>query len=770
VARAWSGGSRLKPARSGAGAVAPLPEGTAISTTGAARASDEAVQTGVWSRWMERLGLRRGSRDTETGYEVSSEFEAALDESADWESYPPKVVEEPAPQEVDVRATQGRRRRTLKTGNTGAFAVGGAAEPAVKTRQAPGAQRADAAERQAPPRQTGRATPDEPASPERSGGTAPGVRPAESGNWPKLGGSAPWHEDDAAGLDIVGDDSAGGDAVVETPARGFARLADAPYDHAEIGPVIVEPEAFKHRPRAADLDLAQQQRLHLAGANPEWEFPPMSYLGFKEAKRGDIDRDRLRDEAATLEAVLGSFNVRGKVINICPGPVVTLYEFEPESGTKLSKISGLTDNIAMALRAMSIRIIAPIPGKGCVGIEVPSPSRETVYLKEIIASDGFLKAKSKLTLALGKDIEGNPISADLAKMPHLLIAGTTGSGKSVAVNGMLTSLLYNASPDDVRMILIDPKQLEFAIYDGIPHLLLPVVTDPMKAATALQWAVAEMERRYSLMAEFRVRNIQGYNEKLAELRAKVPFNGGIPDEITGYEEMLARTEADGRPRHRHMPFIIVIVDEFADLMMVAGKDVEQAVARLAQKARAAGVHVILATQRPSVDVITGLIKANFPTRISFRLVSGTDSRTVLDTIGAENLLGMGDMLFRPPGRSDLVRVHGAFVDEVEIEKVVTFLKEQRAPQYDESILEAREGDEAGAEDSGPVDEMYVRGVQACFDEGFASISLIQRRLGIGYNRAAKIMEQMERDGIVGPSRGGSSRRELVGSPGMARGA
>ena len=532
-------------------------------------------------------------------------------------------------------------------------------------------------------------------------------------------------------------------------------------DHADIGPVIVESEAQKRRPRAADLDRAQQTRLQLGADKSGWELPPMSYLSYEESDGSHIDREQLRELAARLEDVLSSFKVKGQVSGICPGPVVTRFEFEPESGTKLSKISGLSDDIAMALKAHKVRIIAPIPGKGCVGIEVPNDRREIVYLKEIIADDKFTKqAKNKLTVALGKDIEGFPVVANLAKMPHLLVAGTTGSGKSVSVNAMITSILYNASPDDVRMIMIDPKQLEFAIYKDIPHLLLPVVTDPARAATALQWAVQEMERRYKLMAEMKVRNITGYNKKLGDLRAEYDDLG--PDDPAIEDKRFAALhamDADGRPTHRRMFYLVVVVDEFADLMMVAGKEVEMAVARLAQKARAAGIHVILATQRPSVDVITGLIKSNFPTRMSFRLMSGTDSRTVLDTTGAENLLGMGDMLFRPPGRSELVRVHGAYVDEKEIEQIAEFLKAQRSPEYDESILAEPESD-GGASDE-PVDELYDQAVAAVIEAGFASISMVQRKLRIGYNRSARMVEEMERQGVIGPTTGGSSRREVL---------
>ncbi|MFT4704314.1 MAG: S-DNA-T family DNA segregation ATPase FtsK/SpoIIIE [Bradymonadia bacterium] len=551
------------------------------------------------------------------------------------------------------------------------------------------------------------------------------------------------------------------DAPITEPAKSSAGSSVPPVP-AGFGPMIVESAAQTNRKRADELDRAQQQRLQI-GESLDWELPPMSFLNYEETAGTEVDRGKLRDLAATLESVLGDFRVHGKVSGICPGPVVTLFEFQPESGTKLSKISGLSDDIAMALKAHKVRIIAPIPGKGCVGIEVPNDTREIVYLKEILADDKFTKARSKLTMALGKDIEGYPVVMDLAKSPHLLIAGTTGAGKSVAVNGMIASVLYSASPDDVKLILIDPKQLEFAIYEGIPHLLLPVVTDPSKAATALNWAVQEMERRYGLMAEMRVRNLHGYNEKLAKLHEK--YVDYQLDEDAPHDpniELLSRLDEDGRPSHRKMFQLVVIVDEFADLMMVAGKEVEISVARLAQKARAAGIHCILATQRPSVDVITGLIKANFPTRLSCRLMSGTDSRTVLDTIGAENLLGMGDMLFRPPGKSELTRVHGAYVDEEELEKIVKFVNAQRKPDYDESILAAAENGDDGGGSSEPVDELYDQAVQIVCEEGFASISMIQRKLRIGYNRSARIMEEMEREGVVGKSTGGSSRREVLG--------
>lgn len=574
----------------------------------------------------------------------------------------------------------------------------------------------------------------------------------------------------AAALDpeTVEDPDAGvrGEAAVDAlPAAGdFPRSGSTEGGSGtSFGPMIIESEALRQRKAAAELERVQRRQAFV-GDRP-WNFPPLSFLAYDESPRATIDHDALKEQAAQLTEVLGEFKVNGTVTNIVPGPVVTMFEFAPESGIRVSRISGLRDDIAMKLCAQHVRVLAPIPGKDCVGIEVPNPTREVVYLKEILADDRFTRAKGPLTVGLGKDIEGNPVVEDLARMPHLLVAGTTGSGKSVAVNAMITSILYNASPDDVRMIMIDPKQLELAIYEDVPHLLLPVVTDPAKAATALQWAVMEMERRYTLLKEMKARNIAGYNERFRTVVARAGVFDPEADDLTEDQELLAVTEPDGRPRHSHLPMILVVIDEWADLVMVAGKDVEQSVARLAQKARAAGIHVILATQRPSTDVLTGLIKANFPTRMSFRLITGVDSRTVLDTQGAEALLGMGDMLYRPPNRSELVRVHGAYVDEAEIEKVVGFLKAQRRAEYDESILQPQ-GVDADYEDDEPVDDLYDAAVAVVIDKGFASISMVQRELKIGYNRAARMVEVMERQGLVGPATGGSSRRDvLVGGAG-----
>ncbi len=537
-----------------------------------------------------------------------------------------------------------------------------------------------------------------------------------------------------------------------------------------------------------------------AGDASSYQLPPLSLLNFDDPSRGDLDKQAMLDLAGRLEKTLADYGVVGRVSEIHPGPVVTMYEFQPKAGTKLSKITALSNDLAMALEALKVRIVAPIPGKAAVGIEVPNKSRETVFLKEIIGDEVFRSARSKLTLALGKDIAGRPVAVDLAKMPHLLIAGTTGSGKSVSVNGMICSLLFNATPDEVKMIMIDPKMLELSIYEGIPHLLLPVVTDPKKANLALRWAVDEMERRYDLISKSGVRDIAAYNKKVEKLLGE-PAPAPVEQQITvavetaeGMQEVHvaateeAVTEAGGavtqdvldeisgaraakqqldlalqqKERPSKLPYIVVVIDEFADLMMVASKEVETSVARIAQKARAAGIHLLLATQRPSVDVITGLIKANFPSRIAFQVASKIDARTILDQQGAESLLGMGDMLFTDRGLA-LRRVHGPLVTDVEIREIVDHLRTQGKPVYDLDILKPR--DDEGGEGSGAgdekVDEFYDQAIAVVAETRIASVSMIQRRLGVGYNRAAKMIERMERDGIVGPANGSKPREVLV---------
>ncbi len=531
----------------------------------------------------------------------------------------------------------------------------------------------------------------------------------------------------------------------------------------DFGPQIVESEAQKRAREKKDLLSGDDDDgvLFKPKKKGDYELPPLNFLDYDDSDGVDIDTDALRQMAAQIEQTLSDFKVDGSIVEICPGPVITMFEFSPAPGVKISKIARLSDDLAMALAALSVRIVAPIPGKGVVGIEVPNPTREMVWLKEIIADDVFQGNEMQLPMALGKGTEGEPVIADLAKMPHLLVAGATGSGKSVAVNTMIVSLLYMNSPEDVQMIMVDPKMLEFNIYENIPHLLLPVVTDPKQATVALNWAVNEMERRYQKLADMGVRNLKGYNKKVERLTKQAEL-----DQLDGKEESKALIELDidsnGNARHQRMPYLVVVIDEFADLMMTASKDVEQAVARLAQKARAAGIHVILATQRPSTDVITGLIKANFPTRMALRVTSKTDSRVILDSNGAENLLGNGDMLFVPPGTSNLKRVHGAFVSENEIHQIVDFLKKQAKPNYDESILAEEDEDEDGPlEQEWEKDEYYDDAVRIVVETQKASISMIQRKLRVGYNRAARMVDRMAAEGIVGESDGCRPRDVLV---------
>ena len=477
-----------------------------------------------------------------------------------------------------------------------------------------------------------------------------------------------------------------------------------------------------------------------------FQLPPASLLGFETCEREDIDEEVLQDNAVKLTKTLRDYRIQGQVREIRPGPIVTMYEYKPEAGTKVSKIAGLSDDLAMSMEALRVRIVAPIPGKGAVGIEIPNHSREVVYFKEVIAHESFRESKKRLPLVLGKDIEGKASVADWARMPHLLVAGATGSGKSVFVNNVIMSILFKKTPDDVRFLMIDPKMLELSVYDGIPHLLLPVVTDPKKATLALRWAVDEMERRYQLLSDMAVRHIDGYNQKVA-----VAADEG---------RVLRRPSKDEELRGEvceHLPYIAIIVDELADLMMTASKDVESSIMRLAQKARAAGIHLLLATQRPSVDVLTGVIKANFPTRIAFQVACRADSRTILDSIGAENLLGMGDMLYQSPGGS-LERVHGALVTDEEIEEVVNFLKEQGEPQYREEILDVPDEDGELRDEDEPVDDMYDRAIAVVAESQKASISFLQRRLRVGYNRAARMIERMETEGIIGPVDGSKSRQ------------
>jgi S-DNA-T family DNA segregation ATPase FtsK/SpoIIIE len=496
----------------------------------------------------------------------------------------------------------------------------------------------------------------------------------------------------------------------------------------------VEPPSAIPKPKKSILEKEKP-----IGSKDTFRLPPISILNTQDKKQTRTDKDKLVANSKLLEEKLGDYGVEGKVMGVCPGPVITMYEFEPGPGVKINKIMGLSDDLALALKALSIRIVAPVPGKSVVGIEIANQKRLPVVLRDVLASDVFISSQSKLTIALGREIMGKPVVTDLAKMPHLLIAGATGTGKSVAINSMICSTLMKATPDEVRLLMIDPKRIELAPYEGIPHLLHPVVMDPKKATLALRWAVQEMGRRYELLAEVGARNIDAYNEIIKKETGK---SGRGRDGI----------------QHERLPYIVVVIDELADLMMISSKDVEDSITRLAQMARAAGIHLILATQRPSVDVLTGVIKANFPTRISFQVSSKVDSRTILDTIGAERLLGSGDMLFLPPGTSKLVRIHGAYISDAEITRIADFLKKQKRPIYDESIIEATP-EEISKEDIH--DEKYEEAVKLVWETRQASISMIQRRLRIGYNRAARIIEHMEREGIVGPSDGIKPREVLM---------
>jgi len=470
----------------------------------------------------------------------------------------------------------------------------------------------------------------------------------------------------------------------------------------------------------------------------EYALPPLALLDAPKTER-KIDERELMDGARLLEDKCREFSVEGSVVQIHPGPVVTTFEFKPDAGVKYSKITGLADDLCLAMQAESV-LIDRIPGKSTVGIQIPNRTREQISLRELLESDAYRRSPSKLAIALGKTIHGEPYAADLATMPHLLIAGSTGAGKSVAINGMLTSILYRATPDDVRLIMIDPKRLELGMYDDIPHLMTPVVVDPKQAANALRWAVGEMENRYKTLAAEGVRNIEQYNRNVQQAIAE------------------KRTPKDG-VEPKPLPFIVVVIDELADLMMVASNEVEESIARLAQMARAVGIHLILATQRPSVDVITGLIKANLPARISFRVSSKIDSRTILDGNGAEQLLGKGDMLFLPPASSRFVRLHGPYISEQESARVASYLRKQGKPTYDESITaEEKTGAEAIEMDK---DDLYDEAARIIVQSGQASISYLQRRLRIGFSRAARLVDMMEMEGLVSPAAGGKPREVLV---------
>jgi DNA segregation ATPase FtsK/SpoIIIE, S-DNA-T family len=516
-----------------------------------------------------------------------------------------------------------------------------------------------------------------------------------------------------------------------------------------------QPEIQPPAPRVVPKPSRQQRLFRGAGTS---ELPDLDLLDERQPEdEGGYSEASLEKMSHLLETKLKDFGVEAEVVSVLPGPVVTRFELQPAAGVKVSKISSLAKDLARSLAVISVRIVEVIPNKPYVGIEIPNEDREVVRLKEILASRAFQESKSPVTLALGKDIAGEPITADVARMPHLLVAGTTGSGKSVGVNAMLLSLLYKSTPEDVRLILVDPKMLELSIYDGIPHLLTPVVTDMRDAAQALNWCVAEMERRYRLMASLGVRNLAGYNRQIQDAEKK-----GSPI----LDPLWSADSDDDAPPLEKLPTIVVVIDEFADMMMIVGKKVEQLIARIAQKARAAGIHLILATQRPSVDVITGLIKANIPTRISFQVSSKVDSRTILDQGGAEQLLGHGDMLYLPPGTAMPTRVHGAFVSDDEVHRVVSDWKERGEPDYRPEVLSGGDDEpflplESNSGSAEQDDALYDEAVAFVLESRRASISSVQRKLRIGYNRAARLIEAMEEAGVVTPMNSNGSREVLV---------
>jgi S-DNA-T family DNA segregation ATPase FtsK/SpoIIIE len=532
--------------------------------------------------------------------------------------------------------------------------------------------------------------------------------------------------------------------------RNIARISKADR-------TMIAPKAAPIR-TSARAEKEKQARFSFRDQN-DFALPPLELLTLADNKKQSVSESALQKNAELLQSVLEDFSVKGEIQRVNPGPVVTLYEMEPAPGLKSARVINLADDIARSMHAISVRV-AVIPGRNAIGIELPNKERETVFLRELLASEEFDDNKGKLPLVLGKDIAGSPIIADLAKMPHLLVAGTTGSGKSVGINAMILSLLYRYTPEQCRLIMIDPKMLELSVYEDIPHLLTPVVTEPKKAVVALKWAVREMEDRYRAMSKMGVRNIEGYNDRIIEAREN---NEVLSRRVqTGFDSETGKPVFEEQILElKELPFIVVVVDEFADLMLVAGKDVEGCIQRLAQMARAAGIHLIMATQRPSVDVITGTIKANFPSRISYQVTSRIDSRTILNEMGAENLLGRGDLLYMAGG-GRITRVHGPFVSDTDVEKIVKHLKAQGEPQYiDDVTTDLEEEGLFGGMDGGEGDDLYQKAIAVVATEGKASTSFIQRHLKIGYNRAATLIEQMEKDGVISPANHVGKREVLI---------
>jgi DNA segregation ATPase FtsK/SpoIIIE, S-DNA-T family len=584
-------------------------------------------------------------------------------------------------------------------------------------------------------------------------------RPKSAAKAAPIGTRAPWQ-----GL------AAEDDGLTEPSTYAPRAKGDPPLAAQAAPRVAAAASPIKAGARAA----ADAQGKFALSPRGEWAMPSLAMLAEPKKAASKISTDALEQNARLLEGVLDDFGVKGEIMNVRPGPVVTLYELEPAPGIKSSRVIGLADDIARSMSAVSARV-AVVQGRNAIGIELPNQRRELVTLRELLASEDFEKSKHRLAVALGKTIGGEPVIVDLARMPHLLVAGTTGSGKSVAINTMILSLVYRMKPEKCRLIMVDPKMLELSAYDGIPHLLTPVVTDPKKAVVALKWAVREMEDRYRKLSKVGVRNVDGFNARVADARAKgesltrtvqTGFDRETGEAIYEHEELPLE----------ELPYIVVVVDEMADLMMVAGKDIEGAIQRLAQMARAAGIHLIMATQRPSVDVITGTIKANFPTRVSFQVTSKIDSRTILGEQGAEQLLGQGDMLYMAGG-GRISRVHGPFVSDGEVEKVVAHLKKQGQPQYLHAILEedeAGEGDEGAAPQPGSMDaeesaDYYDRAVNIVLRDRKVSTSYIQRRLSVGYNKAASLVERMEKEGVISPPNHAGKREILIGN-GVDRGA